>query len=434
MTANDENNKILDQDASKQIDRSKANHPAVAEYRAAVIDAREADARFAAAEARIASTIADSDEQYKPSAAAAAYAARSAVSSAKAAGADISQFEGDRISAQTEYEAAMSVKNAAEARMREAEAELKKDEELSALAYVLAKEDSFEKEIAMSLLEETEIQILSRKYNVSDSYTRSKYKKEKIAVQGAEADADEVKQEKRVAELEAEQAKKKSEKLANYIAEYEEFNDAGLVDKRQKELAEDAKEEMQEALVISIETQKELENLTRQLAEEEHELALIKEQSEIYKEIQDRMIEPLNKAQLAKSRGDKLPDAYREKLTDAAEDAVETAKKIQDIEQKISEIASMNAKKRKWGAFKIISGLTIAGSAGYFMFINPSEYLRFAVPCFIGAMSLIGFGLKEWEDQIPDIEDGYKSKLGQSLTSSLSRSLLDSLTQPQRKS
>ena len=46
------------------------------------------------------------------------------------------------------------------------------------------------------------------------------------------------------------------------------------------------------------------------------------------------MIEPLNKAQMAKSRGDKLPDTYREKLLDAAEEAVEVAKQIQDIEQK----------------------------------------------------------------------------------------------------
>lgn len=434
MASNDESNKNLDKGPSKIIDRSKADHPTVMGYRAAVIDVREADARFAAAEARVASTIANSDEQYKPSAAAAAYAARSAVSAAKSGSEDILQFQGDRINAQAEYEAAISMKNSAEARMREAEAELKKDEELSALAYILAKEDSFEKEIAMSLLEETEIQILSKKYNVSDSYTRSKYKKEKIAVQSAEAEAEDLKQEKQLAELEADQAKKKSEKLANYIAEYEEFNDAGLVDKRQKELAEEAKEEMQEAIVVSIETQKELENLTRQLAEEEQELEIVKEQSEIYKEIQDRMIEPLNKAQMAKSRGDKLPDTYREKLLDAAEDALEVAKQIQDIEQKKSNIARMNAMKRKWGAFKVISGLTIAASAGYFMFINPTEYLRFAVPCFIGAMSLIGFGVKEWEDQIPDIEDDYKSKLGQSLTVSLSRSLIDALTQPQRKS
>ena len=112
-------------------------------------------------------------------------------------------------------------------------------------------------------------------------------------MQSAEAETEDLKQEKQLAELEADQTKKKSEKLANYIAEYEEFNDAGLVDKRQKELAEEAKEEMQEAIVVSIETQKELENLTRQLAEEEQELEIVKEQRDLQRDSRqnDRTIE-----------------------------------------------------------------------------------------------------------------------------------------------
>jgi|GEM_PF-4282554 len=417
----------------------QTNNPAVVEYRAAAIEARAADARFAAAEARVASTIASADAEYKASSAAAASAARSAVAFAKTNGEDINQYEGSRETAEAEYKAAMNARSSAEARVAAAEEALKEDVELAALAYVLAKKDTIEKDIAMALLEESEIKIISQKYNVDESYTRVKYKKEKMAVQLAEEEANEIAEDKETAQTEAVEAKKKAEKLANYIAEYDEFNDVGLADKRYKQLASDAKSEMKDATVKSLQAEKELEDLIVKLAEEQEEVNEIKERSEIYREVQDRITEPLNKAVLAKNKGKTLPHDYQEDLSSVAKTAsVKAAIAAQKKAQELVSIARMRNAKR-WGVMKILLGLSLSGSATYFALINPMDYLQFAIPCFIAGMSMIGFGVKEYEDNrdIPTTDGSVGIDeidiINQSLTRSLSKSLIKSLNQPQSK-
>lgn len=416
----------------KTVNRSRANEAAVLEYRAAAIEAREADARFAAAEARVASTIAAVDDEYGAAASAAAAAARAAVSIAKTKGEDIAQYEGTKKEAEDEYKRAMDARTTAEARVAEAEATLKHDVELAALAYALAEEDTLEKEIAMALLEESEIKIVSRKYNVEDPYTRVKYKKEKMAVNVAEEEVREALESKNAAEIEVAEARKEAEHLANYIAEYEEFNEVGLVDKRYKKLAADAKEKLKDATVKSIEAAKELEELTRKLAIEQEEAVDIMERSEVYREVQERLQEPLHQAEIAKNRGIKLPHEYEEEFSAVVESAAVDAEAIGVINARRREVEVAINHHKKWGAIKIVMGLALAASSVYFGALNADYYLSFAIPCFITGLSIVGFGVKEREEADKYDRGEGELMIDRSFTRSLSQSLIHSLTQPSK--
>lgn len=418
--------------AKQNLNRSRADEPAVMEYRAAAIEARKADARFAAAEARVASTVASVEDDYKISSRVASAKARDAVVAAK----DDTQVNGlvnDKGEAEQEYNSAMLAKKEADKRVKLAEEALKEDLELAALAYTLAEEDSIEKEIAMTLLEEGEIKIVAQKYNVDDTYARIKYKKEKKEVQLAEEEFHEAEDSKNAAEIEAEELKKKAEKLANYIAEYNEFQEVGLTDHSYKKVTSEVQDELKEATINSIEAEKIAEELKVKASKEEEELLDIISNSEIYKEVQERIRGPLHDAEEASKEGKSLPKDYERNLSEAAQEESIKVQVKKLIEDKKKVWKNKIFKRKQWSLVKIIFGVSFSLSSSYFAFLNPNYYLSFAVPCFIAGLSMIGFGVREWEeasDEVFNEGDVYNDQfLNQSLAKSLSSSLLQSISQ-----
>jgi hypothetical protein len=415
----------------------RASDPMVQEFRNASLEAREADMRLAAAAARVASTTAMSDEEYESVSRAISANARIAVETAKLEDDELGHHENSIASAKEEYSIAINAKKSADKRVKEAEQALQHDIELAALAYILSKEDSIEKEIAMALLEENELKIISHKYNLDSSFIRNRYKKEKLSVQIAEEEALEIKEEKEVVEVELEEAEKKANKLANYLAEFEDFNSLGLADKNYKNMASRAKSEIKNATLEKLEAERELEVLNRKLSAEEKELEEVIESSEFYREVQERLQEPLKQAAIERNKGNKLPSRYEETLHSAAEVAAVNSAIIKAKKVELRNYLRDMEIDKKWGVIKILLGLSCASSAAYFTYVNPVYYMQFALPCCIAGLSLVGFGLKDWEKTAEAINDK-NSMIGhfeddginQSLTTSLSKSLIESLTNP----
>lgn len=411
--------------------------PIIGEYRAATIAARTADVRFAAAEARVASVRAVADSEYNANAAAAVNAAKEAIAAMKGDG--VNHF-GSVEEAEAEYEEATKNKNEAEARARAVEEVLKDDIELASLAYVLAEEDTVEKEIAMTLLEESEIKVVAKKYELEPGYTRVTYKKEKQAVSLAEEDVKMLQELHDATIIEAEEARIQAEKMANFIAEYEEHKEVGLVDKRYKESASEAHKELQEATVRNIEADKELEEITHKLSIEKEEAGELKQRSEIYQEVQDRIIKPLKKAQEAKTKGITLPPSYEHDISDVAARIVTEGELLaEQARLELEAIQAMAKKQSKLGVVRALCGAAASGVIIVLFLLSNEGYYVLGIMLLL-SLSFLGMGLKNHYDAVKVCrekeisleeeslrpEDIEKLK-EQSLTQSLSKSLLQSI-------